>query len=135
MIYGFIEISDVEVIDKTCSKMDIPPKPRRKAQIVIFIDILLIGILDIIDTPLVSSTIPDKVPFINSVGIWRIENIGDTNVPNILRIFELFNIDIMTLKSITKPPIITTVLTDDIILLCKILPKLLIEGGVFLFTW
>ncbi len=50
------------------------------------------------------------------------------------RIFELFNMEIMTLKSITKPPIITTVLTDDIILFCKILPKLFIEGGVFLFT-
>ncbi len=68
-MYGFIEISEVDVIAKTCNKTDIPPNPRRKAQIVIFIDILLIGILDIIDTPLVSSTNPDKVPFINSVGI------------------------------------------------------------------
>lgn len=43
----------------------------------------------------------------------------------------LFNIEIITLKRTTNPPIITTVLIDDNILACKMLPKLDSLGGVF----
>ena len=43
----------------------------------------------------------------------------------------LFSIEIITLNSTTNPPIITTVLIDDIMLDCKILPKLDSLGGIF----
>ena len=33
-IYGFIEISDLEIILNTCNIIEIPPKPNKKAQII-----------------------------------------------------------------------------------------------------
>ena len=44
----------------------------------------------------------------------------------------LLSIEIITLKSTTNPPIITTVLIEDIILSARIPPRELNSGGVFL---
>lgn len=57
---------------------------------------------------------------------------GLSSMDKILKIPVLLSIDIITLKSTTKPPIITTVFTEDIILFCKILPRVLNLGGAFL---
>lgn len=62
MIYGFIEISELEVILRTWSITDIPPKPNKNAAIITFTEIALYGILAIIDTPFVSSIIPENRP-------------------------------------------------------------------------
>ena len=124
-------MSEVEVILKTWSKTDIPPNPSKNAHIVIWILIAFIGMTEIIDTPFVSSTIPDNIPVANVVGMFRTSNKGDRNLDKISKIPVLFNIDIITLKSITNPPIMTMVFTDVIILFCRILPRLLNLGGVF----
>ena len=116
IIYGFIEISDVEVILKTCNKTEIPPKPSKNAQIIVFTEIILNGIFEIIETPLVSSIIPENSPFANDVGKFKTFSKGETIKDNTSNILVLFKIEIITLKSITNPPIITTVFIELIIL-------------------
>jgi len=110
--------------------MDIPPKPSKNAQNIILIDIFLIGIFAIIDTPFVSSIIPDKTPVVKLLGMLKRLNIGSSISDNTIRIPVFLRIDIITLKSITNPPIITIVETEDMILFCKILPKELNLGGI-----
>lgn len=53
------------------------------------------------------------------------------NIDNTLKMPELLSMDIITLKSTTNPPIIKTVLIDDIILFCKMLPRVPSLGGAF----
>ena len=65
-------MSEVEVILKTWSKTDIPPNPSKNAHIVIFILIAFIGMFEIIDTPFVSSTIPDNIPVANGSAFFSI---------------------------------------------------------------
>ena len=130
-MYGFIEISDVDVILKTWSKIEIPPKPSKNAQIIIFTEIALNGIFAIIDTPFVSSTIPEKRPLANDVGIFNLLSKGESIKDNTSNILVLLRIDITTLNSITKPPIIMTVFIEFIILLCKTAPKFPKLGGIF----
>ncbi len=110
--------------------MDIPPKPSKNAQNIILIDIFLIGIFAIIDTPFVSSIIPDKIPLIKLLGIFKALHTGSNIWENTIKKPVFLSIDIITLKSITNPPIITIVETEDIILFCKILPKELNLGGI-----
>ena len=117
IIYGFIEISDVDVILNTCSKIEIPPKPSKKLHIIIFTDIALNGILDIIETPFVSSTIPEKRPFAKEAGRLNFSSKGDTIKLKKSNILVLLRIDIITLNSMTNPPIITTVFMELMILL------------------
>lgn len=62
--YGFIEISDFEVMLKTCSKTLKPPKPRSIAAIIIVVEIDFVLILIICESPFVSSTIPETIGFI-----------------------------------------------------------------------
>ncbi len=52
MMYGLIEISEFDVILRTWSKIEIPPKPSKNAHITILTDIALNGILEIIETPI-----------------------------------------------------------------------------------
>lgn len=125
-------MSEVEVILNTWSNTDIPPNPSKNAQIIIFIDMALIGIWEIIETPFVSSTIPESNPIAKEDGIWTRESMGAMIADRIFKIPVLLSIDIITLKSTTNPPIITTVLIDDIMLFWKILPKLESFGGNFL---
>lgn len=95
-------------------------------------EIALNGILDIIDTPFVSSTIPEKRPFAKLIGIFRVSNTGDTISARKSKTLVLLSIEIITLKSITNPPIIIIVFIELIILLCKIAPKFLKDGVIFL---
>lgn len=115
----------------TWRSTDMPPNPSKNAQIISFTDIAFIGIWDITETPFVSSTIPESIPLAKEDGIWNRDRIGVIIADNIFIIPVLFSIDIITLKSTTNPPIITTVLIEDIILACKILPKLESLGGNF----
>ena len=119
---------------RTWSKIDIPPKPSKNAQIIMFKEIFFIGILEIIETPFVSSTMPDNIPDEKLLGILKILRNGERILDNISNIPVCLSIDIITLKSITNPPIITTVVIEVIILFCKIPPSELNFGGVFLFV-
>ena len=74
--YGKIDISVLEIIPHTCSNTENPPNPNKKAEIIIFVEIFLIGILETIFTPFVSSIIPEIIPFEKLVGIFKAERIG-----------------------------------------------------------
>lgn len=111
--------------------MEIPPNPSKKAQIIILIEIFLKGILEITDTPLVSSTNPESIPFAKLEGIPIRLSRGAKTLDSMSKIPVFCSIEIITLKSITNPPIITIVDTEVIILFCKILPKELSLGGIF----
>lgn len=115
-IYGFIDISEVDVILKTCKSIEIPPNPSKKLHTIIFIDIDFIGIFEARDTPFVSSTMPEKIAFPNESGMFNTERIGLIKNDKNLKAPILLRIDIITLNSTTNPPIITTVLIEDIIL-------------------
>ena len=64
--------------------------------------------------------------------MFKVVSKGDKNISNISKNLVLFKIDIITLKIITNPPIITIVLIEFIILRCIIAPKLLKLGAIFL---
>ena len=61
-IYGVIDKSVLEIQLQTWSKTEMPPRPRRKEAIIIFIEIFFSGILQIIFSPLVNYIIPDIKP-------------------------------------------------------------------------
>lgn len=124
-MYGFIEIFDSETILKTCKITEIPPNPSRKAQSIMLVEIAFTEIEVIILTPLVSSIIPLISPDENSGLIFNVTRIGLTSLQSKNKIPLLLIIDIITLKSTTNPPIITTVRVAVEILEPKILPKLL----------
>lgn len=130
-MYGFIEISDVDVILKTWSKTEIPPKPSKNEQIIIFTEIALNGIFATIETPFVSSTIPAKIPLANDAGRFNLFNKGDTIRDSTSNILVLLRIEITTLNSMTNPPIIITVFMELIILFCKIAPRFPKLGAIF----
>lgn len=134
IIYGFIEISELDVILNTWSITDIPPNPSKNAEITTFTESTLNGILAIIDTPFVSSIIPENKPVANSWGRPKASSAGATIRLSKSNTFVLFNIDIITLNSTTNPPIITTVLIELIMLFWRIPPKLFNVGGIFLFA-
>ena len=94
-----------------------PPNPSKNAHIIMFRDIALNGILEIADTPFVSSIIPEKSPVAKLDGMFKLFSIGETIISKISKTLVLLSIEIITLNSITKPPIITTVLIELIILL------------------
>lgn len=101
-----------------------PPKPSKNAVKVMVIEIDFVFIVTILLKPLVSSTRPEMIGFIYSTFNPKILNNGVNKVENIYNNPELFKIDIITEKIITKPPIITIVLIEFIILLDNISPKL-----------
>ena len=59
--YDFIEISDFETILNTCNKIEIPPKPSKKALIIILVERFLFTILQHKFKPFVNSQIPDAI--------------------------------------------------------------------------
>ena len=73
--------------------------------------------LDIIETPFVSSTSPAKSPLANEEGIFTVLRSGDANNSNNSNILVLLSIEIITLNRITNPPIIKIVFMELIILL------------------
>lgn len=128
-----MEISEVEVILKTWSKIESPPKPSKNAEIIIFTEIALKGILDITETPFVSSIIPVNKPSANEVGSSKVLSIGEMIIDKMSKTLVLLRIDKITLNSITKPPIMTIVVIELIMLFWRIVPKLLKEGAILVF--
>ena len=109
----------------TCNSTDNPPKPNKNAQIIILIEIFFIEMSVTKLIPFVNSIIPVIIPDINEVGILRKLNIGVKTMQKKSNILEEDKIEIRTLKSITKPPIITIVLILFDIHVDKISPKFL----------
>lgn len=87
--------------------------------------------LEIAETPFVSSIIPEKMLGIKLSGMLNKLNKGENRTDKALKIPVFLRMDIITLNNITKPPIITIVDTDDIILFCKIPPNEFSLGGIF----
>lgn len=82
----------------------------------ILTEIALNGIPEIIDTPFVSSIIPENIPVANDAGRCRVSKIGDNVIVKISNTLLFSNIERITLNSITKPPIISIVFIELIIL-------------------
>ena len=68
MAYVFIERPALLIMLKTCNSTEIPPNPNKKLAETIFTDIAFICVFATKLTPFVSSTIPDRMGFISSVG-------------------------------------------------------------------
>ena len=60
----------------TCNKTEKPPNPNKKAHRIILVEISFIGIAATKFTPLVNSTIPDKIALLNYIGIPSKESNG-----------------------------------------------------------
>lgn len=139
IIYGFMETFDFEAMLNTWNSIEMPPTPSKKAQSIILIEIVLQGILQIKLAPLVSSIIPDTKAVLNLKSVIpKTLKIGLNVCAIISKILLVFNIDKITLKRTTNPPIIITVFIADIILLLRTSPKfekctLLVLVGIFDF--
>lgn len=118
-----MERSVLEIILKTWSNTEIPPKPSKKAHSTIFIEIFFVAIDVISDTPFVSSIIPDIIGLAKERGILSNFKMGYKMYDITSNILLLFNIDITTEKITTKPPIIIIVVLDSKIALERIAPK------------
>lgn len=114
-MYGFMEISVLEVKLYTCKITEIPPKPKIKAQIIILKEIFLIGIELICWSPLVISKNPFIIPWAKSGVILKILKIGLSNVCTKLIRYDLLKIDIITEKNTMKPPILRIVKIEFLI--------------------
>ena len=86
-----------------------PPKPNKKAQIIILIDIFFRWIVDTRLIPFVSSIIPDKIGSANEESIPKKESAGVIKLDNKSKICSSFNIEITTEKITTNEPIISIV--------------------------
>jgi len=86
IIYGFIEISDLDIILKTWSIIDIPPNPNKKAQAITLMNKFLLTMEETSVTPLVSSKIPVSIGTINSVFIFNILKQGMNSIFNTFKI-------------------------------------------------
>ena len=127
IIYGLIEISVSDIILHTWSKIDIPPKPNKNAEKTTLIPRHEDGTFEIKLTPDVNSIIPEKKGIIKFVSIFKKVINGIKICKNKVKMYILFNMESITLKKTTKPPIITTDFIELIILLEIIFPKSLIE--------
>lgn len=123
-IYGFIDKSVLATILQTCNNTDIPPTPKRKAVIIILIEIFLHAIQEIVFIPFVISKKPVTKGAIKLVSILIMLNIGE-RIFTIIKIIPLdFKIDIITEKRTIKPPINKIVEILEVKLLEIISPKL-----------
>lgn len=109
---------------KTCKSTDKPPKPSKNAHRTILIEIDLLAILDIIETPFVSSIIPEVIEFAKEISILSNFKIGHIAYDKISKILLLFKIEMIIEKITTNPPIIIIVLLDSNIASERIEPKL-----------
>lgn len=125
IIYGFIEISLLEIILNTCNNIEIPPNPNRKEDKIILIEISLQAIELICLTPFVTSIIPDKKLLAKALLLIPNKLKTGSSKEDVILIILLFSrIDNTTLKRTTKPPIINIVLVADRIELLNTSPKL-----------
>ena len=60
-MYGLIEMLFFDVMLNTCSNMEKPPKPSKNAQIIMLVEIALLGIAQTLLTPFVSSMMPENM--------------------------------------------------------------------------
>ena len=97
-------MSDFEVILHTCSKIEIPPKPSRKEQIITLIPSWEQGTKLTKFTPEVNSIMPDKTGVINWVLILKGCNRGEKIDVIISNNFKCPIIDSITLNNTIKPP-------------------------------
>lgn len=97
--------SVLEVILKTCRKMEIPPNPNRNAVKIILMDNFLQAILEIIFIPFVISRKPVNSAEIKLESICKKLNSGVRKIVAIEKIPLAFKIDMMLEKITTKPPI------------------------------
>lgn len=122
-MYGFMDRSLLDVILYTCKKTEIPPKPSRNAERIIFMLIVFIGIIEICLIPLVISSIPVRMGVQKFVSRFSSLNIGELIRVNVLKIPLVFSIDIMLEKMMINPPIIRIVFVLLVMLSDRIFPK------------
>ena len=108
---------------KTWSRTDNPPNPSKNAQITMLIVRTLDGMLLTKETPLVNSSNPINIDFINEIFILKNLHIGLNKDVIIFIILLVFNIDIITENITTNPPIVIIVLLAANMLFPKISPK------------
>ena len=133
-MYGLIDKSDFETTLKTWNKIEIPPRPRRKAVIIMFTEIFFKGIFEIILIPFVISKIPVNKELEISFGTLRKLQIGSKVKEIISVMWEVFNIEIITEKSTINPPIISIVEMAEDMLSPNCSPKLEIVTFCNLFS-
>lgn len=113
----------------TCKKTEKPPIPSKNEVKIIFVEIAFIGIEAIKAMPFVISKNPVSVGATKLLGIWKkLKNGIEVNV-NIFNRRLALNIDIITEKITTKPPIISRVEVAFEIDVASISPKL--EKDIF----
>ena len=112
-----------DVILYTCKNTEIPPKPSRNAERIMFILIDFMGIIEICLIPLVISNIPVKMGVQKLVSKFNILNMGELISVNVLKIPLVFSIDMMLEKMIINPPIIRIVFVLLVMLSDRILPR------------
>ena len=95
----------------TCKKIDNPPKPSKKDVKIIFIEIALIGILDINEIPFVISIKPVINGATNVDGIFNNFKKGEKVKVNTFNNLLDLKIEIVTEDRTTNPPIIVIVET------------------------
>ena len=79
---------------RTCNTTEIPPNPSKNEQITIFIDIFLLTIEAIEQTPFVSSISPVKIPFTYLEERPKIFKIGERKLATKSKEPLLFKIEI-----------------------------------------
>lgn len=139
-IYGLIEISDLDVMLKTCNIIDIPPKPSKKAQDITFTPKFLLAIADTVETPFVSSNMPVNIGTIKLVSKFSKLKIGISGNFKKVKICALCNIEKIIPNKTINPPIKTTELMADKILLESTSPNelnviLVAKVSGFLFSF
>ena len=122
-IYGFIDKSVFAIVLQTCNNIDIPPRPRRKEAIIMFIDKFFSGMLHIIFKPFVNSRIPEMKPVQNVEGICSKLKICCKLFDNICNNWLACIIEIITENSTTNPPIKRIVFIELEMLFPMIPPK------------
>ena len=80
---------------KTCNKTDKPPKPSKKAVIIILTEIALKLILEIELIPLVISSKPVRIPEIKELSICKKSKIGVNIKTKLCKMLLAFKIEIM----------------------------------------
>lgn len=103
--YHLIDKLFLDAIEKTCNKTDNPPKPSKKAHIIILYEIFLLTTEAIRLLPVVNSIIPDKNGF---------EYLDEKLIISKKLIW--FNIEIIIENIIINPPITNNVEMEDKIL-------------------
>ena len=111
-MYGFIDKSFFETMLYTCKNIEIPPNPSKNEVNIILIEIAFICIFDINAIPLVISIIPVINGATKVGGIPMALRHGEIKETSIFKNLLALNIDIITEKRTTKPPIIIIVYID-----------------------